>query len=364
VALPPSDLRRPRLAVLANGNPVAGVIDAQVYTNNHRSADRFVMTVALSADTTASSFWSSTTDIQIDLQISIDGNTFSSILQGSVDVIEIDALTNVLHVEGRDLTAMLIESYTQETFANRTSSEIASILASRHNLQAVVTNTTTPVGRYYQNQHDRITLNQFSRAMTEWDLLVFLAQQEGFDVFVEGQALHFEPPAGPSGAIILTPTDLIGLRLERALSFARGMEVTVKSWNSRQQAAFTQTASTQGANGSSLMGDNSTQPQRYIFVKPNLTSDQAMRLAQRKLAELSRHERVVAFTMPGELSLTARSLVTLQGTGTEFDQTYFVDSIERSLHYQQGFIQRLRCKNMAPLSDTTTPADIVAATTG
>ena len=38
------------------------------------------------------------------------------------------------------------------------------------------------------------------------------------------------------------PANVTSLRLERALTLARDIVVTVKSWNSRQQAAFTQTA--------------------------------------------------------------------------------------------------------------------------
>ncbi len=364
--MPLSDVRQPRLAVFANDRAVAGVIGVQVHSNNHHGADRFAMTIALSADAAAAEFWASTPQIMVDIQIGIDGPAFTGVLRGSADLVDIDVVRGIVQVEGRDLTATLIESATQETFANRTSSEIAEILAGRHNLTPVVTATTNPVGRYYESEHDRITLNQFSRAMTEWDLLVFLAQQEGFDVFVQRQELHFQPPSGPDGGIILTPGDLIDLRLERALTFARGIEVTVKSWNSRQQTAFSQTASRQGfaSRLSAQNGASQPTPQRYVFVKPNLTMDQALRLAQQKLAELSRHERVVTLTMPGEVTLTARSLVTLQGTGTEFDQTYFVDSIERSIHYDHGFVQHLRCKNQAPVSQATTPADVVTAVTG
>ena len=40
----------------------------------------------------------------------------------------------------------------------------------------VVTATTTPAGRYYQADHDKVTGGQFSRATTEWDLLCELAE--------------------------------------------------------------------------------------------------------------------------------------------------------------------------------------------
>ncbi len=69
------------------------------------------------------------------------------------------------------------------------------LLAGRHGLGAEVQPTKTPVGRYWQLEHDRITLDQFSRATTEWDLLVGLAEREGFDVWVGRGTLYFQPPA-------------------------------------------------------------------------------------------------------------------------------------------------------------------------
>jgi hypothetical protein len=54
----------------------------------------------------------------------------------------------------------------------------------------------------------------------------------------------------------------------------------------------------------------------------------------------------------------------LIGTATDFDQTYFVDTIERHLSVEQGFIQRVRAKNTSPRTISTTPADIVGSVTG
>ena len=192
---PQSAWRAPRLKVIANGQIISGAMEAEVISNNYYAADRFRTSVALGIDPWAgASFWASEPDILMDVQFSLDGGaSFVSLVQGVVDSVSIDPTLGLVRLDGRDLTSALIEARTQETFANRTSSEIASLLAQRHNLTPQVTSTTTPVGRYYQIEHDRITLNQFSRTTTEWDLLVYLARQEGFDVFVQGQTLCFQP---------------------------------------------------------------------------------------------------------------------------------------------------------------------------
>ena len=61
--------------------------------------------------------------------------------------------------------------------------------------------------------------------------------------------------------------------------------------------------------------------------------------------------------MPGELSLSPRSIVVLEGTGTEFDQTYYVDVIERRLNQDGGLTQRVLGKNTSPRTETTFGGD-------
>jgi phage protein D len=352
-----STWRAPRLQIVANGRIVVGAMEAEVVSNNYYAADRFRASVALGVDEWAGAFfWASEPDILLEVQFSLDGGaSFVSLVQGAIDSVSIDPALGLIHLDGRDLTAALIETRTRETFANRTSSEIASILAQRHSLTPQVSPTTTPVGRYYQSEHDRVTLDQFSHATTEWDLLVFLARQEGFDVFVRGQTLCFQPVTQAFDlAMSLRPEDVIDLKLERSLTLAHDIEVVVKSWNSRQNSAFIQRARATGHGGTKR---SNRSPQRYVFVQPNLTPDGALKFAQRKLAELTRHERTIRISMPGELSLSPRSMIALQGTGTEFDQTYYVDVIERRLNQDGGLMQRILAKNTSPRTETTFGGD-------
>jgi phage protein D len=349
-------LRSPRLQVFANGQIVSGAIEAEVISNNYYAADRFGVVIALGPDSWAeTAFWASESDISLDIQFSLDGGaSFTSLVKGAVDSVSIDPILRFAHLDGRDFAAALIEARTQETFANRTSSEIASLLANRHNLRPCVTPTTTPVGRYYQSEHDSVTLDQFSRSTTEWDLLVFLARQEGFDVFVQGQALYFQPAQAGDLAITLRPEDVIDIRLERSLTLARDIEVTVKSWNSRQSSVFVQRARASRRNSVA----RSSTLQRYVFVQPNLTPDDALKVAQRKLVELTRHERVVRLNMPGELVLSPRSVITLDGTGTEFDQTYYIDIIERRLRHGSGLTQQIVARNTSPRVEASCDATV------
>jgi phage protein D len=333
--------------VFADGALIAGVLEADVFRNAHLAADRFRVHAALSP-ANAAMFQPG---VIIDVQVALDGPPVS-LVQGEVDTLTIDPIRRTVELDGRDLTARLLDARTQETFANQTASEIAETLAGRHGLTPAVTATTTLAGRYYGDEHDRIVLGQFSRALSEWDLLTFLATREGFEVFVQGSTLVFQPPAAASPVTTLDVADCLSLSLDRALTLARDIEVTVKSWNTRHQAAFVQTA-----RSSARGGRRGGPPQRIVVVRPNLTAEEALQLAQRILADLSRHERVVHAELPGELALTPRSQVTLTGTGTDFDQAYFVADLDRQFSLDHGFTQRLRLKNTSPASGATPPAD-------
>ncbi|HTR16621.1 MAG TPA: hypothetical protein VMI52_06265 [Acetobacteraceae bacterium] len=330
-----ADVRVPSLVVLANGVLLPGVIEAEVGRNNHYAADRFCVRAALSPSDAA--IWNQA-GLELELRFGLDG-AMASLVTGLVDHVRADALRGEVTFEGRDLSAGLIEARTREAFANRTASEVAMLLAARHGLLPMVTPTVTPVGRYYQSEHERVTLDQFARATTEWDLLVFLAQREGFDVWVEGRALFFAPP-GDAVGMVLSPAQCVSLRLERALTIAGDIEVTVKSWNSARQAAFQTSVRRRGAGGGGRV-------QSYVFVRPNLTPDEAQVFARRALEDLSRHERVVEAVLPGELGLSPRSRVTLAGTGTDFDRDYDVAEIERRISAREGFTERLRLRSVA-----------------
>ena len=83
----------------------------------------------------------------------------------------------------------------------------------------------------------------------------------------------------------------------------------------------------------------------YVYVVPNLSPDDARRLAQRKLAELSQHERVMVAEMPGDLFSAPRQAVRVEGTMTSFDQVYWIDRVERHLSVAHGFTQTVHARN-------------------
>ncbi|MCB8874774.1 hypothetical protein [Acidisoma silvae] len=353
--------RSVHIQLLINGEAVAGVEEAEICTSNHQISGWFRLLLALGRDASfPAARFSTLTDAQADIRVGLApagmppvAAIWQNLITGPIDEIAIDMVAGTVQLTGRDFSALLIDTLSAESFVNQTASEIAQTLAMRHGLNPKVTATVTPVGRYYQDGHSILSLYQSSKTVTEWDLLCALAEAEGYDLFVQGQSLTFAPPLTaqlpavwqwmPGGTGCSTMT---ALRMERSLALARDILVTVQSWNSRQQTMITQTvhASASSTVRNARTSTNAT-ASTYVLLRPNLTAEQAMNLAALTLADLSRHERVVTATMPGDLSLSPRALVTLQGTGTAFDQTYVVDEVLRRVSLQDGFVQTVRAVN-------------------
>ena len=321
-------VRHPLVRLRINGEIAGGVMSISVRSCGGVSADQFQARLALSAigrDIT------SETVLRVEISLGID-NGWQTLLLGQTDNVRVDALRGEVSLEGRDLTAVFIGTRLSETFSNRTASEVATTLAARHGLQAMVDETDTLVGRYYESDHERTVLGRYAKAMTEWDLLVQLAQQEGFDVFVSGECLNFRAIQEENSTKNISAKDCISLHLERAMLLAQDISVTVKSWNSQQHVAVEETATL----------NRGGEKQSYFFLRPNLYPAQAQQLSRTILSDIAGHEWTFDAVMPGDFMLAPRSIVRLVDTGTSFDGDYRIIEIDRSLS-ERGFVQRIRC---------------------
>lgn len=362
-----STSRQPRFQFLVGGQLIAGVEEVEVQTNSYRRANTFRAKIAVYA---APGLYAAATardanhrPLLAEIKASLDGGAgWTSLLIGRADRFSLDPVRGLLEIDGRDRTADLIEGKTQDAFRNQKASEVAQTIAGRLGFTAQVAATSTPVGRYYDIDHDRVTLGQFSKATTYWDLLCELARDEGFDVWVEGNTLYFQPtPTGmetPGLTFTLQQTqgyrgwaNAESVQLERDLVLARDIQVDVHSFNSRQKKGFTvsyRAAGSKSGNAGAALPLKGPATQVYPVVQPNLTQDQALQLAQRLARDLTNQERRATARMPGELVLTPRSIIAVAGTGTDFDQAYFVGEISRRITAAGSFGQTLQLKNQSP----------------
>jgi hypothetical protein len=297
--------------------------------NNYRAGQFWVEIATKDTDALSMAWWAADEQSAIELEVfyCFEGQTsWQSMIVGDVDNIDYDLRGNTVSVTGRDLTGRLIDAKTADIYANLTSSEIITMLCNSLGKDAngqpiltpVVTPTTNVVGQYYAYDHVRIALGGFSRAITKWDLATYLAQNENFDLFVEGRSLYFQPKAQPTSPPYVVQwsryggmpwANVVSANPRRSLTIAKGVSVTVKSWNSGSAKRVVETAGTANDQG-----------QTYVLYRPNLTIAQASQLAQQTLATITKHEKALEIDMPGELNLTPRMLLQLGGTGTAFDR--------------------------------------------
>lgn len=362
--------RRPRGAVKLNGSILAGWFDFEVDNNAFRSADTFTVRFAAAALPQAydAAWFGTQTSIIVELFATADcpdgpytPALADRLIYGQTDDIHFDPVQGVIELTGRDLTARFIDTKTSENHQNATSSQVATLLAQREGLKPVVTATTTRIGQFYAIDHTDINQQQ-----SEWDLLTRLADFEDFDVFVTGDELHFQPkPADGGDRYALTwapPNDetahpnanMVTLGLSRSLTIAKGVSVEVRSWNAKQKKAFTSTwpKAVKSTKPGKAQSSDPNGTLVYHFHVPGLTQDQAVAHAKALYEKIVAHMVKLEADLPGDGILDCTKMIALRGTGTVWDQTYYPDSVKRSMSMDEGYRMTVSAKNISQEFDT------------
>ncbi len=350
--------------VLIDGSDVPAFdVSWEVDNNTNYQADTFRCDLLLSDSPETSlqsqlDYWASVSSGQIELLGGFPSNPdapvkseLASFLTGQIDEIHVDLFLNKVELYGRDYTSYFLDSKTAEKFQNQKASDIAGTLAKRHGLLTQIIPTAEIVGTYYQIDH--VSLNS---DRSEWDLLTYLAKQEGYDCYVQGKTLFFQPKEqagtpfeidvtmpGPANPVITS--DAMELRFVRNLTLAGDVSVVVRSWNHKQAKGFSVTSPPRKARNPLNPPKGNRPPQVYTFIRPNLTKQQAQTYANQMAETISRHEVNLEVTLPGDTVLSSRNPIIIKGTGTAFDQTYYPDSVIRSLGWDEGFEMKAHAKN-------------------
>jgi len=319
VALP---AEQPQLRLSIAGVPVPGAVSLEIESVAYFSASRFRIEFAIGAAAFTTAAYFAALGLQtITIEAALSGFGYATLLTGQIDNIRIDLLSNTAVLSGRDLSARLIDTEISQTFANQTSSQIATTIADRHGLTANVTSTSILVGQYYELDHARSALGVNSRTTTEWNLLVELAKIENFVLSVTGTTLNFGP-AVAGQPVFVTPQRFISLSLDVATTIP--MSAQVKSWNTRQKAVVSESAGSGAAT---------------TIIRPNLTAAQAQSVAANHLSTLRQHGTLMVGTMPADVTLMPGMELVLTGTNSALDQTYRVSAVSRLLQAKTGFTQ-------------------------
>ena len=357
--------RRPRGAVKLNGTIVEGWVSWEVENNAYRAADTFRLVFATSdlPPQFDANWFSNQTQINVEIFATDDCLTDDyspsaddSLILGATDEIDYNPYQREITLTGRDYTAKFIDTKTTDHYLGKTSSAIASLLAQKHGLTTTfISKTSTQVGSYYHNEHS-IT----NGAQSEWDMLTYLAHQEGFDVFVDGNDLHFEPESQftdnyliqweePDSNLAYSRSNVITLDFTRNLTIAGGVTVQVRSWNQASGKTFVANYPTP-AKGIKP-GQSESKVLQYKYNIPGLSQQEALGRAQKIYANIVQHQMKMSCYMPGNSDLDCSMTVTVVGTSTAFDQVYYPEHVVRTMSIDEGYRINLRAKNTTPESE-------------
>lgn len=363
--------RAPRALVKVNGIIAPALIQFSTDQNNYYRANSFEATFSLFYPGWENGevnwkWWSEQETIEVEIRAGYPPDPFSftdtdleEIFYGEVDDLDINPVDNRVLLRGRDLSLRLIESKTTEKYPNLSSSDIVKKLAEEEGIETEIVATDGKTGRFYNEEHTTL-----SSERTKWDLITFLAQQEGYIVFLKGRKLHFQPApkTDDSDPYIVQwrartdtvpPTiagNFIELQMKRSLTVAKDVIVSVRSWESGSKKAVDTTVKSSKSARRQNRGGNA---QTFSYTIPGLKKEQAIRRAEQILEEITRHEMNLNFTMPADNLLNESSIIRLEGTGTAYDQIYFADHIVRSYSTGQGYLMLVHAKNHSPVSTVT-----------
>lgn len=334
------------IVVSIAGSVVEGLLQASASSNNCFSADTFSLTFAMGSPPLGGvAFWSSLDDVYMEVAVHQRSSPLLiGLVSGMIDQMTIDPINATASIEGRDLSAFLVDTYRQQDFVNQTASEIVSAVALSHGLSNIVTATVGHVGRYYGDSYTKLSLGQYSQIRSDWDLVVQLAREIRFDAFVEGRTLFFQPAQKSIANGRIRLKDVMSMRVERNLTISRAGSVRMQSWSSPNHTSY------QGKSGLSAgissLGSFSTTGKDYLFSGSNLTSQQVGESADRYANEINRLRTVVRVEMPWNLDLSPRSLVGLETGCSRLDGLYRVDQIDRHFTARAGSNQVVRLSKM------------------
>jgi len=348
----------PRFRVTVNGEVLEGVSKVSVRQAGAYQIGGFCLVKGfVPEDAFPAVWWAATTTktILVAIELSVDGDRFFPMMTGNADSHVYDAIENTISVAGRDLAAGMIDTRIVTTFRNLTASEIATQFAAEHRLQAMVTPTTTIVGRIYDVDHDETSSGDFSQITNEWDLLCRLGEAEGIVPYVFGTTLYFNPASGSApvypveltrdfnGLLVASVTDLV---LERHMTYARDVVVKVKSWSSRQKTSIVSTVRTSTMDQSSAVAPKSA---IYLYEVPNLSQAQCLAKAQQLALDISRHERCARVIIPSLALMNPQTLIPVSGTGTDYDSTYYPLTITYEVTTERGATTFVEATTSSPL---------------
>jgi hypothetical protein len=86
----------------------------------------------------------------------------------------------------------------------------------------------------------------------------------------------------------------------------------------------------------------------YYTIGAGKTPTQVQQYAEQQYRTIVSHAMKLKATLPGDNLLTARGVISVQGTLTAYDQTYYPRSVVRRMSRTQGYSMSVDAQNFTP----------------
>lgn len=287
-----------------------------------------------------------TEELNVEINIDDGKNGLTRVFLGDVDYLNWGYPNLFATLYGRDYTARFIDENTTDKYPSNTSSQIISLFADKHGLKKNIASTSVAVGSYYSDQYSKVLMTT-----SEWDLMMFLAQQENFDLYVDNDTVIFQPKTDTQTYYVLelkevskgtATSNVVKIEFKRNYTIANDISVVVHGYDLYSQKKYTQTARRRH------VPTRGTKKQKYIASIPNLTQEQATQLAKNIALQLSLHEKTFDADLAGDTILTPRSVIKVTGFSPRFDQVYYPVTITKHMDYESGLTMSVSAKNHDP----------------
>jgi len=232
-----------------------------------------------------------------------------------------------VQIIGRDYSAPMIDTEYSVAYADRTSSQIAVILAKKYSLKPLVTTTTAIAGR------------DLFADKKEWEVLQTLADLEGFVCYVtKDKELYFGPRQDSDEEIVAE----LNYRAAGLANFTEiefddshvGLinKVTIRHWMGTNKRLIEASAINQAL----LVAMGGQIKERIFYEGKAKTYDLAKEYAEKRLKQYSRSVVTATGTCPGNQKLFTERRVKVAGCG-RFDEIYYIEKVTHALNKQEGY---------------------------
>jgi len=320
-------------ATISAGGLSVAPISVDCDFNMTRSAGTFHAVMSLNDPNNAPDYWATAAPIEVEITI-LGQNLFT----GQVDMVSFDYHAGTIGINGRDLSALLMDKTTTETFDNRSRASVVQELAGRAGLGFAGGSSGMvgdDAGKEWESKH-RAALEE---ARSLWSIIDNYAKIEGVSAYVLGRTLYYGDVAGGNaGSFNFRPqsqgqaasANFCDIQFRRNMALAKTLKVTVSGYHAKKKRKIRGDATKPGQGG-----EMEIKTHRYN----NGDDGEAGTIAQNTLKDWADKEFGCTVTIPGDPS--KRNGATMSISGTALDGSYTLEGIHHAVSIHAPYITRL-----------------------